>query len=577
MKFTDRALKALPPPAAGKRDYIKFDSECRGLGYRVGPNSGTFIFQKLTPHGKVRIPLGHYPTMTIEAARKAVRALIARLDNGEDIGAGHRANRRQRKAVAGGEAITLETATEGYIAANPRKAKEGYLKRVRANMCRVFEPVYTRPLASLSFEADLQPCWQAIGQRGAAPVIRRQASAVLNWTARKHKIANPFVGHEEELPEAPPPRQVSLKLAEVKKVFAATDALDDPPAAALIQVLILTGLRRGEAANLKWRDLDDPDRPGSLTLPAEAMKGGRKARPHYVPLSPQAATIIRRQPRHVGSEYVFTRRGKIPITDYSDIKRKLDKALAGAGLAQWVVHDFRKSLTMWSMEHGEDFHFNVADVVDKALAHEPHRGIRGVYNMYEYKKERRILLTAWANAIVTPEVNDNAEPEKLPALSASAAASESDVVVPVLERMCDLFLLVAGNEGVAITVRSIWRRPERDYTEKFLETVTDRKQAASVVIQFLYDQAVKLALRMVEHLRQGGTQFTKLDHVRAVQKVLFELLKGIFVQPAPQVATVFAKAVVDAAITRWQLRDRRASGSNQEPSVETVTPVRTAA
>jgi hypothetical protein len=36
IKFTDYELKKLPPPTAGRKDYLKFDSEEHGLAIRVG-------------------------------------------------------------------------------------------------------------------------------------------------------------------------------------------------------------------------------------------------------------------------------------------------------------------------------------------------------------------------------------------------------------------------------------------------------------------------------------------------------------------------------------------------------------
>jgi hypothetical protein len=50
---------------------------------------------------------------------------------------------------------------------------------------------------------------------------------------------------------------------------------------------------------------------------------------------------------------------------------------------------------------------------------------------------------------------------------------------------------------------------------------------------------------------------SKGNRVEAVKKALFELLKGIFIQYPPVIATAFANAVVDAASTRWTLRERK--------------------
>jgi hypothetical protein len=57
----------------------------------------------------------------------------------------------------------------------------------------------------------------------------------------------------------------------------------------------------------------------------------------------------------------------------------------------------------------------------------------------------------------------------------------------------------------------------------------------------------------------GGSwgSLSKGNRVEAVKKALFELLKGIFIQDAPVIATAFANAAVDAASTRWTLRERK--------------------
>ena len=62
----------------------------------------------------------------------------------------------------------------------------------------------------------------------------------------------------------------------------------------IIRLLLLTGCRTGEILNLRWREVDGD------TLELEDSKTG----PRQVLLSPEARTIIERQPRE-GSSWVF--------------------------------------------------------------------------------------------------------------------------------------------------------------------------------------------------------------------------------------------------------------------------------
>ena len=75
---------------------------------------------------------------------------------------------------------------------------------------------------------------------------------------------------------------------ELLLVWRAADTLGWP-FGPVIQLLVLTGQRRGEVAAMKWADLKlEGDEP-TWTLPREVTKGDRAS---IVPLSPQVVAII---------------------------------------------------------------------------------------------------------------------------------------------------------------------------------------------------------------------------------------------------------------------------------------------
>jgi integrase len=224
--------------------------------------------------------------------------------------------------------------------------------------------------------------------------------AVLRWAAGKYKIANPFAGQETELPSAPDHRQAHLNEDQMRLIFSAVQTFEKP-VAELLQFLMLTVVRRTEAACARWSEFNRE--LTTWTLPPERMKGGRKARMHWVPLAPQVSKPLEYLERHEGSDLVFTHTGKAPATGFSRYKKLLDKKLAGAGLPKWRVHDFRRSFFVWAQNHNEDFDFDAGDVADRCLGHETRSKVRRAYDPYEYKRERRILLAAWANFLTGDE------------------------------------------------------------------------------------------------------------------------------------------------------------------------------
>ena len=94
--FTKRKLEALTAPAEGRVYYQDDSSE--GLSICVTANGAkTFYLVKWqTGKGKVRVPLGKFPTMTVEHARKACLALVAKMGEGIDVAQARQAVRHEQ-------------------------------------------------------------------------------------------------------------------------------------------------------------------------------------------------------------------------------------------------------------------------------------------------------------------------------------------------------------------------------------------------------------------------------------------------------------------------------------------------
>ena len=132
-------------------------------------------------------------------------------------------------------------------------------------------------------------------------------------------------------------RERVLTDAELKLLWRACDQ-EGEPFGRLVKFILITAQRRGECAGLRWAELDSD----MWRLPAERSKNGKA---HDVPLSPQALAQIHGAKR-IGTEFVFSTTGDVPVAGFSRFKRRLDMRmakLAGDAVPEWTVHDLRRT------------------------------------------------------------------------------------------------------------------------------------------------------------------------------------------------------------------------------------------
>ena len=141
------------------------------------------------------------------------------------------------------------------------------------------------------------------------------------------------------------------------------------------------------------------------------MKGGAA---HVVPLTGDMLALLAALPRFEGGDFLFSSSaGKRPVSDFSDVKVRLDRRMLrcwqaigrasgkdrrAAKIPGWVVHDIRRTMRTHLSA------LPVQDVVrELVLAHAP--GLHKVYDLFAYLDEKRRCLELWnvrLKAIVAP-------------------------------------------------------------------------------------------------------------------------------------------------------------------------------
>jgi integrase len=203
--------------------------------------------------------------------------------------------------------------------------------------------------------------------------------------ARDVLAANPFAGLA--MPGVERQRERFLNDSEVAQLWAACEG--DPIFGAAIRVMLLTGCRRSEVAEMTWNEIDTDARV--WTIPAARSKNRK---PHTVPLSTLAWTVINAAPRIKGSDHVFSTNGKGPIANFHHVKDRLDAKLNFA--EPWVVHDLRRTVASGLQRLGVRL-----EVTESVLGHRSGslRGIVLVYQRHDYAEEKADALQRWADHI----------------------------------------------------------------------------------------------------------------------------------------------------------------------------------
>ena len=115
----------------------------------------------------------------------------------------------------------------------------------------------------------------------------------------------------------------------------------------IFEFLLATGLRLLNVLRLRWDQIDL--QKGTLKIESTATKGKREL---ILPLSEWALRILKNQPRHIRSPYVFCRPDGKP---YSHIYEGFKSALKRAGLPKSIrIHDLRHTFASWALEAGVD-------------------------------------------------------------------------------------------------------------------------------------------------------------------------------------------------------------------------------
>jgi integrase len=382
MKLTIKTAEGIKLPK-GKSDCIVFDDDIAGFGLRLREGgSRTWVYQYRIGKKQRRMALGSAKSVPLILARKNASDLEAKVRLGGDPA--------MNKKIARLEADnTFAVLADRFLEARRPAWRTRTYEENKRHLIKDAKALHPLPITAVAHRNIANLLSNIAKEKGdvTANRVRSSLCAFFGWAIREGvrlpegNVAS-YTNKREESS-----RDRVLTDSELGLIWNA--CLHDDYGA-ILKLLMLTGQRANEIAQLRWNEVHDEQ----IVLPAERTKN---ARSHLIPLS-EAAKGILPWFREGDRTFVFGR-DNTGFSGWGKAKEKLDVRVAEAKkpLEHWTVHDLRRTVATRMAELGVPPHI-IEAVLNHVSGHKG--GVAGIYNRATYDKEKREALNLWAEHVM---------------------------------------------------------------------------------------------------------------------------------------------------------------------------------
>lgn len=304
MRITKGFVDKVPLPQIGSdgkpAQAFYRDSTISGFGLRVTSGGAkSFIVEKRVDGRVKRKTLGRYGNLTVEQAKKEAMKFLGKVATGIDPIREVSEKRAQR--------ITLSDAFKDYLATR-KNLKPNTLNDYNRSMNEMFKDWQTKALSDISRDMVISRHTE-YGQRSPARADNgmRILRAIFNHALQRYQDSSgkPFLAsnpvevlsHQRAWYKVER-RQTLIKDHQLKPWYDATMQLNNQTTRDYLHLVLLTGLRRTEAATLTWDQIDFKDK----TLTITETKNNRI---HRLPFSDAIEELLQRRFDEKSSPFVF--------------------------------------------------------------------------------------------------------------------------------------------------------------------------------------------------------------------------------------------------------------------------------
>ncbi len=359
MRLTDLSIRKLKSPDQGQKTY--FDDALGGFGIRVS-QGGSKSFVVMFGKRRQLKTIGRYPDMKLADARREAK----RVQSDVSLVNSNKSYPR----------ISFADAKDKFLFDCESRNKPRTVQDYRRLLKRHFK--YRKNIEELT----RQDIMSVIRNLSTTPSESQHAyvaiRTMMNWCVR-HGFVDvspvPSISHKSE------PRNRVLSDDELATVYRRADEYGYPYGP-IVQLLILTGQRRGEIGGLRWSWIQGDE----IIFPHGFAKNKRE---HRIPIGQQTLKILKSLP--VGPDLIFPSRisNEKPFNGWGKAKQSFDNGIDVSG---YTLHDLRRTYSSNMAGLGVPIH-----VTEKLLNHVSGTvsGIAAVYNRHTYMDEMQEAVTSF--------------------------------------------------------------------------------------------------------------------------------------------------------------------------------------
>ncbi|CZG03228.1 integrase arm-type DNA-binding domain-containing protein [Legionella pneumophila serogroup 1] len=313
-----------------------YDDNLKGFGIRV-TSGGTksFFVEKLIKRKLCRITIGRYPEISPDMARKKATELLGQIAMGKDPVAEKRADSMKE--------ITLNEVFQEYL--KTRKTLKGKTINNYTHMIdKAFPTWKNKPILSITKD-KITKHHEKLGEEHGeayANLAMRILRALFNFASGQYEDAQ----GKSLIMENPvrrlsqtrawyrvERRQTYIKSHELKDWYSALKNIENETLRDYLLLILLTGLRREEAATLKWEHID-------LSAKTFTVVKTKNNEPHTLPLSDFLYDLLNYRHQKKVNDYVFPGTG---AAGHIIEPRKQMAHVTKASGVHFTVHDLRRT------------------------------------------------------------------------------------------------------------------------------------------------------------------------------------------------------------------------------------------
>ena len=399
--LTQRIIDTTPLPKTGFTEMRE-----RGLVLRIYPTgrkTWSFEFRSPVVGKNARIS---FEATSLAEARVIVQRHRVTLSDGKDPNL-ERKDAVMARRVEYARAMSAADALDAYARDFVTGDKAASRRKRMTSLRRAVEPFMGRPVASLT-KGEIVTRLDEV-QSESGPIARNRAQAEfrawLGWLNERDIVPTiVLAGVRKKIDEKPFERTRVLADEELHALLAAT--ADGSAFSDIVRVLLHTGMRKSEAANLQPRDLDFVGR--KIKVRGEVSKTNRE---RIIPMVEAIAPMLQGRSEGLGrDDYIFGEgsgfRG--PFSGWGKPTDRLREVMPEGDI--WTLHDIRRTVATRLHEAGVD-----TLVVEDLLGHlsGARGGMAGVYNRSITMLQQGRALDDWANKLMaltfTPSVDGHSQ------------------------------------------------------------------------------------------------------------------------------------------------------------------------